>query len=105
MSHSPEPWRLDVTLVPPGVIAANGSEVDDFLSDNWPRIIACVNACWGISTDDLQRVRFYQPADGNWPIRYVDTDGITHVPCEITARHNPVLRDEQSEPCSPAEPS
>lgn len=69
------------------------------------RLVACWNTCRGIPTDDLQRVRFYQPADGNWPIRFVDTDGIIHVPCEITARHSPVLREEQSEPCSPAEPS
>lgn len=109
MSHFQEPWVEAAfacgcgAMHSPIVKDATGRNIN--LLEHHERIIACVNACRGILTDDLRRVCFYQPAEGNWPIRFVDADNITHVPCEITVRHNPVLRDEQSELCSPAESS
>lgn len=66
MTHSPEPWKLET---PPSdkwvqIVDANGKVVDDdlcrpakpLLMEDFERIVACVNACAGIPTEDLDWV-------------------------------------------------
>jgi hypothetical protein len=81
MAHSPEPWTLEKYLAYPGnplnddtnskIIAADGSSVLDTECDGnlFPtdeeleRIVACVNACRGLATEVLLRVRHRQVFD------------------------------------------
>lgn len=68
MTHSPEPWKLET---PPSdkwvqIVDANGKVVDDdlprpakpLLMEDFERIVACVNACAGIPTEDLSKICF-----------------------------------------------
>lgn len=63
MSHSPEPWKLyeDAHIVGvedhERVIADCGPETDVRCRANARRIVACVNFCAGVSTEDLERLK------------------------------------------------
>lgn len=55
MGHSPEPWELGyygtVRDASGRVILASPEDASD---DNLRRLVACVNACAGIPTEDLE---------------------------------------------------
>lgn len=62
MTHSPEPWRIvprEPSGAAPIILDANGEIVElephneDWTIANWPRIVACVNACRGIRDELL----------------------------------------------------
>jgi hypothetical protein len=54
--HSPEPWKDwyddDVWI---SKLDACGKQIDFDIDRNRERIIACINACAGIATEDLER--------------------------------------------------
>ena len=69
MSHSPEPWKVERIELPAEwdvtgdcayniidsrgrCVATDGTDAD---REDQERIVACVNACSGISTKDLQK--------------------------------------------------
>ena len=61
MNHSPEPWSVDPTDqedIHDGngkwVVCADRYQPVDMSIENAERIVACVNACKGIPTEDLQ---------------------------------------------------
>ena len=52
MAHSPEPWKAEVS----GIFDANNKAVtgdDGLCPENKHRIVACVNACQGLSDERL----------------------------------------------------
>ncbi|UNY40551.1 hypothetical protein KLER11_gp82 [Pararheinheimera phage vB_PsoM_KLER1-1] len=58
--HTPEPWTADGNYIRSNegdVIAACEGDITPFVIDeaNARRIVACVNACDGISTDNLEQ--------------------------------------------------
>jgi hypothetical protein len=79
MSHSPEPWNLAPNGMGDNVscVDAQGDFVAGYSSDegsiapddpNWQRIIACVNACRGFSTEYLvQQIRSQLPLPFDTP--------------------------------------
>jgi len=59
MTHSPEPWTRKSGWLEP-VLDANGNIVvttEDVIMQRYDlvRAIACVNACKGVPTEDLQK--------------------------------------------------
>lgn len=63
--HSPEPWRLEDTGLPLFIYDSNTqefpegnhvAEVPNGLRDSAKRIVACVNACRGIPTEELEKL-------------------------------------------------
>lgn len=58
-AHTKEPWTSD--LVAEMIYGANGQTIVYEMNSNEAdarRIVACVNACAGISNEQLERVRF-----------------------------------------------
>ncbi len=66
--HTPEPWRVDFSGVTDSVRNNCGMPIAYLNSyvagaqDNARRIVACVNACAGSTTDDLIKIA----TDGGW---------------------------------------
>jgi hypothetical protein len=68
MKNSPTPWSVEETTIDRRVVDANGTPIFGLierdgrqfmvipLQENAERIVACVNACAGIPTEDLQQL-------------------------------------------------
>ena len=57
--HTPEPWQWRDELLWSGdsiVVAGDGYRCLDMVEADARRIVACVNACAGVSTEDLERM-------------------------------------------------
>lgn len=58
MSHSPEPWEYNRHRVHSGIVAVNNNfvcrpDLRFSTHEDMERIVACVNACAGIPTEEL----------------------------------------------------
>lgn len=64
MTHSPEPWKLaqvdddDERFTAEDATGhrLESDPYDGVSTEDWTRIVACVNACQGIPTEDLVRM-------------------------------------------------
>ena len=54
MSHSPEPWRLEGDYMKHADDEL-GVYIDEVGLDDCERIVACVNFCRGVTSDELHR--------------------------------------------------
>lgn len=78
--HSPEPWREgeDMGFQLRQVLDANGLQVcaaEAGSPDDIHRIIACINACKGIPTEDLEFSYNQQQGQHSWFIQALPKAG------------------------------